>query len=329
MYAFRLVLISALFAAVVIAGTLTQISPFTQPGVTVVITNLHPQTAPLAPPGAAAYTDFNAGDAPGLDLTTMTTSYSRLGSAQLTTTWQQHPTAFASASSQYGVLETYAQVTAAPFTGAELQAHAEAIYQDILTVYGLGIPYGTPGFLDITMTVTGLFTCDSTPTCPNGVEFGYGPGTLGITTPVHRMGGEDPTPGSFSTTQMLVPLPMLYGVPFNVNLEMGTTARVLQNTSTGQFINTYNTSDLAHTLRVTGVSVTDAAGDSLPFNITSSSGLTLHCFRYRIAGARHAGSAGCGARNSRNDALPFSNVPNGRTHFSQVTLGEMLSVNVV
>lgn len=274
MYSVRLVLISVLFGAVVFAGALnTQIPPFTQPGVTVLISNLTPQTGPIAPWFAQAVTEFNVGNGFGLDPTTTTTN-TGLVSALLSTTWQQYPTAFASASSNYGVLETYAQVTAATFTGAELQAHAAAFYQDILTVYGLGIPVGTPGFLNLSMTVTGSFTCDSTPTCPTGLAFGYGPGTLGVSTAVHRIGGESPTPGPFSTTQMLVPLPMFYGIPFNINLQLGTTARVLQNTSTGQFINTFDTSDLAHTLRVTGISVTDATGDSLPFNITSAAGLT-------------------------------------------------------
>ena len=269
----RLVLIGSVLTVVVLAGPLnTQISPFTQPGVTVLKSNLTLQSAPLLTWFAQAQTEFNVGNSGGLDPSTTSTN-TGLVSAQLNTTWQQHPTAFASASSNYGVLQTYAQVTAAAFTGTELQSHAEAIFQDILTVYGLGIPTGTPGLLNMSMMVTGQFTCDSTPTCPTGVAFGYGPGTLGLTTEVHKIGGESPTPGTFSTTQMLVPLPILYGLPFNVNLRMGTTARVFQNTSTGNFLNTFDTSDLAHTLRVTGITVTDANGASMPFNITSASGL--------------------------------------------------------
>jgi hypothetical protein len=85
------------------------------------------------------------------------------------------------------------------------------------------------------------------------------------------MGGEQPYAGIVSTTQPLVPLPFQNGQPFNISLELITTARL--HKANGVLQGTYNITGFLHTMRITEVSVTDQAGGPVAFSITSSSGL--------------------------------------------------------
>jgi hypothetical protein len=135
-----------------------------------------------------------------------------------------------------------------------------------------GLPLGTAGYLLMEATLDGAFNCDEPRgICNTGFLFGYGPGTLGSPDFVHTMGGEQPYAGTVSTTQPLVPLPFQNGQPFNISLELITTARL--HKANGVVQGTYNITDFLHTMRISEVSVTDQAGGPVEFSITSSSGL--------------------------------------------------------
>ena len=173
----------------------------------------------------------------------------------------------ASASVSNGSLSVFATILGVNQTN--LSIHASAGFGDLLTITSASFTQGTPLFFSPIVTVTGSMSCDIA-VCPSGLGFGYNGGTLGITTTfIHTIGGENaPSFSNFSTTQALAPLPFLAGQAFDVALRLDIAVRL---TTLGE---TFNTSDFSHTLRVTGIAITDGSGNPVTdANISAASGL--------------------------------------------------------
>ena len=223
-----------------------------------------PQTGPVSPTGSFAGVDF------GFDFVNdPTTNITHFGLRSATTSanWATFPGATAAASSINGALSVFASSSGAVPSGhTSVSAHAGAGFTDVLTITSSSFPAGTLAYFDAIVTVTGSVACD-TAVCPTGLAFGYYSNTLGLPGLVHQIGGElTPSITGFTTTQALVPLPFIFGQPFDVTLRLDTAARL----SGG---NTFNTADFSHTLRVSGLTITDASGAVLDASISGASGL--------------------------------------------------------
>lgn len=254
--------------SLVAATIVTQISPFTQPGLTTVQTNLTPQTTGLVAPRANAGVEFGFAT---LDPATAQSS-NGIRLAYTAANFPSADVALAIAMVNDGTLGALAEI--GPNSNDVLQASASAYFLDGLTVTTTGLPLGAPELLNLEVTVKGQITCDDRRgICNSGMVFGYGAGTLGSNTAVHFIGGEQPFPGPLLTTQSLVPLPFLNGQPFNIALQIISTSRLYKVDAVLQ-----NPSDLSeflyHPMRVSGISVTDNAGHAESFSIVSTSGLS-------------------------------------------------------
>ena len=199
---------------VAVAGPLnTQIDPFTHPGVTTLVTDLEPQSAPVASVASGANTMFGVN---GLDPNSLMTNSGVL-SATISSSSEPFPGASGSAFAQSnsGVLSVRNNMAGAPPFGGSVDAHSSAAFRDALTITSSSLPLGSLAFLTLLVTVDGTMSCDGVqPTCPIGLAFGYAPDTLGRADFIHQIGGESPEPGEFETTQELVPLPFLSTLPW-------------------------------------------------------------------------------------------------------------------
>lgn len=257
---------TCLLGAAALAGPIhTLVPPFQSGGGTAIATNLQPQQLPLIAPFAAAGTTFGYADA---DFPANHIGVAGASSASIARSWTEFPGAYAAATAGNGKIGTYASTSGLPAGKDRIDAHGGAGFIDLVTVTSPSLPPGALGYFHLTVEVTGSITCDVA-VCPTGMLFGYGWGTLGRSEVIHYLGGEAPTPGSFTITEQLVPLPFLNGQPFNIGLNLLTTARDLAWVG-----NTFNISDELHTLRVTGIEITDAQGQEISsYLINAESGL--------------------------------------------------------
>jgi hypothetical protein len=248
------------------AGPLhTQVAPFQNGGGTARATNLQPQQLPLIAPLAVAGTVFGYSDG---DFPVNFLSVTGSTSASMSRSWTEFPGAYAAATVGNGKLGTYASTTGFPAGKNRIDANGTATFIDQLTVSSNSLAPGSLGYFNLTVELTGSITCDAT-LCPTGLLFGYGWGTLGRNEVIHYLGGERAIPGSFTIVEELVPLPFLNGQAFNIGLSLLTTARDLAWEG-----NSFNISDELHTLRITGVEITDAQGQEISsYLINSESGL--------------------------------------------------------
>jgi len=243
----------------------TQVAPFQNVGGAVVVTDLQPQQLPLIAPFASAGTTFGYSDS---EFAANWAGESGAQSASMSRSWAEFPGAYAAATAGNGQIGTYASTTGLPPGKDRIDAHGGAGFIDLLTVTSPSLAPGALGYFHLTVEVTGSITCD-TALCPTGMLFGYGTGTLGRSEVIHYLGGESPTPGAFTIVEQLVPLPFLNGQPFNIGLHLLTTARDLAWVG-----NSFNISDELHTLRATGIEITDAQGREISsYLINSESGL--------------------------------------------------------
>jgi len=267
---------SSLFLAVCFSGALvaspinTLLPPFTNQGGVVVAGALSPQTSPVGSAFAIANRVYGFN---GLDIGTY--QY-QLGvtNASSSGTWDQYSGAYASASVQNGELRTSQSVSGAIPSGAfDVETFSGATFLDSLTITSSSVADGTLGYFLLTVQVTGSFSCDSTSVdfCPSGALFGYGYGTLGYGSAVHYLGGENPFPlvSTLNANEQLVPLPFLFGTPFNIQLDLLSTARLIPWAG-----NSFAQNDLSHTMKVIGIGITDGTSNAISnFSITSNSGL--------------------------------------------------------
>ncbi|MCC6589743.1 MAG: hypothetical protein IT168_23815 [Bryobacterales bacterium] len=248
---------------ILIAGTASAsiVPPFTGGVFPSNPNNLVPQTGPTFGSGTYAILEF------GYARPERTTRFAR-GDISSSRTWDKNPGAYGSAAMKGGDISVYSSVKgpSLPDGQDEMFAHARVDFFDTVFVSSDAVSDGSLGYFELTVHIEGDFGCEASKVayCPIGIDFGYWGATLSRGAPVDFHGGESPpAPAArIDVDQPLVPLPFIFGKPFNIGLELAATSRLIRWMG-----NTSAFSDMSHTMTVNSIRILDA--DHVPIDLWS------------------------------------------------------------